>query len=650
MLRARVWRSLLNINDGIPCLKVVGISEGDVTCLSPLTLEPLNADFDGDTVAIYRIHDQKALKELEKNAFMMNNISYDHNGDFIQRIRLENLYPAYLLLNSTPNTEMSITCPSLEKLPTSFETTLNFNRPVLINGRSFAYGLCLFNKWCGFKTVKITGFMKADQISKEIYKDSNSNSEYHDRLNDLNKKLLWYVSTHPTESITLSLDEIAELNMGVHKNLMSKLPYNPYIGQHIYEAITHRIYDDIPEKHQLKKLTKIKIQRTQLSRMIGAIGYIADDQNIVNSQPLTESIFGGLDKDMFFLTAMGTRKGIVDKSKATPNSGYLERSMVINLSPVEIDMEDCGTSIRFQIKILSVSHVKSLIGRWHHDYDKSKDVVYNPKNINTEVGKTYYFRSPITCGNPDFKICRKCFGKYHIPTPNVGILAGQYIAERMTQLSMRTFHTSGSCTLPTNKEVVDIIYKNLEDLNSKRMLFLDDEGSTIILNRILTEQEVRIFANIEGYKGVHTDDGRTYIMYSNKYRVVNKDVTQVIQTVNQLLRRQDTKDLINISEVYHEYIDNVLDVGQIYSSFVEIVLCNMYLTKDNKIIRYALQTNPNAIAHHKLSIKKLHTVVSKLLGLLYEPNEVSIGNYLTTTTLPQQSETILEKVWNNDIT
>ena len=322
--------------------------------------------------------------------------------------------------------------------------------------------------------------------------------------------------------------------------------------------------------------------------------------------------------------------------------------MVINLSPIEIDMEDCGTIMTLPIKIINETHVKSLIGRWYHDYDKSMDVLYNPKKIKNEVGKRYHFKSPITCGNPDFKICRKCFGKYYIPTPNVGILAGQYIAERMTQLSMRTFHTSGSCTLPTNPKIIDLIYNYLEDLKIN-YLNSNVDGSTLILSIELNEQQIELFKEVEGFCEYVIDNGKTHIMYSNIYHVENRDVTQVIKSINKLLKRQSPKDLMEIDEVYQQYIETVLEIGQIYSSFVEIVLCNMYLTKDNQVIRYPLQLNPKVQIHHKLSIKKLHTVVSKLLGLLYEPNEISISNYSSTTKLPQQKNTILERVWNNDI-
>jgi len=205
----------------------------------------------------------------------------------------------------------------------------------------------------------------------------------------------------------------------------------------MYEGLTSRAYDMIPDDYKIKKLTKIKIRKAQLARLIATIGYIADDKNIIDSKPISESILSGLDQDTFFRTAYGTRKGIVDKSQITPKSGYLERSLVINLSPITIDQEDCGTNFGFKIKLVDINHVKSLRFRWYSN--RGNWEIYNPIDLQSEVGLERVFRSPITCQNPDFKICRKCFGHYpSIQSPYAGILAGQYISERLTQLSMRT--------------------------------------------------------------------------------------------------------------------------------------------------------------------------------------------------------------------
>jgi len=530
---------------------------------------------------------------------------------------------------------------------------MNYNNIVSLNNQTVSYGICLFNKWAGFRKVVVKSYISPDSISRAIYEDSVDNDEYHTRLYNLSKRLMWYVSIHSKDVLSLSLKQINELNMGEHKKLLHKLPNNPYIGQHVYTAVTKRIYDEIPDHHHLKKLTKIKVSKTQLSRLIGAIGYVADDQNMVAPEPIRESVFNGLSPDLFFQTAQGTRKGIVDKSRATPDSGYLERSLVINLSPIELDMDDCGTKIGLRIEIQSKEHAHSLIRRYYHDYEIGQDILYQPRNLQDEIGKVYIFKSPITCCNPDFKICRKCFGDYNITTPNVGILAGQYIAERLTQLSMRTFHTSGSCTIPVNDRVVDILEAHIKDIQINPDQFKQFNGikdaSVLILSTILEDQDLKLFQDIHGYVDFFILDNDTYMLYLNTGKIMNYDVTQIIRSVNEILRKQVGKKIEPITDTYAKFIKNTLSVGTIYSSFVELVLCNMYLTKDDEILRYALQRDINSVPFTKLSIKKLHRAISKLLGLLYEPNEISINGYDTNNNIPQTRNTILEQLWSNMI-
>lgn len=143
---------------------------------------------------------------------------------------------------------------------------------------------------------------------------------------------------------------------------------------------------------------------------------------------------------------------LVDKNRSTPESGYLERSMVLNLSPIEIAEDDCETNFGLVIKIQSKNHAITLVGKYYSTYNPTfvskigitkaiNDwVLFTEKDIDSSIGKTFVFRSPITCQTSNFKICKKCFGEYPgIKSNLVGIIAGQSIAERMTQLSMRTF-------------------------------------------------------------------------------------------------------------------------------------------------------------------------------------------------------------------
>ena len=143
-------------------------------------------------------------------------------------------------------------------------------------------------------------------------------------------------------------------------------------------------------------------------------------------------------------------KYICDKNRATPMSGYLERSLVLNLSPEEFSEDDCKTNFGLVITIKSKDHALSLIGKYYGDIKQNSITnaglgcidgewkLFTEDNVEDSINKTFIFRSPITCQTANFKICRKCFGEINIQSPFIGIITGQSIAERLTQLSMRT--------------------------------------------------------------------------------------------------------------------------------------------------------------------------------------------------------------------
>ena len=139
-----------------------------------------------------------------------------------------------------------------------------------------------------------------------------------------------------------------------------------------------------------------------------------------------------------------------DKNRATPMSGYLERSLVLNLSPEEFSEDDCKTNFGLVITIKSKDHALSLVGKYYGNIKPNtisnagiasvdnEWKLFTEDDVESSINKTFIFRSPITCQTKNFKICKKCFGEIHIHSPFIGIITGQSIAERLTQLSMRT--------------------------------------------------------------------------------------------------------------------------------------------------------------------------------------------------------------------
>ncbi len=104
----------------------------------------------------------------------------------------------------------------------------------------------------------------------------------------------------------------------------------------------------------------------------------------------------------------------------------MERTLTMALSVVELDEDDCNTAYGFNITINDLKHARSLVGRYYKITANDEWKLFSQGDISKYIDNTLMFRSPITCFNDHYKICKKCFGYYpRIKTPYVGIIAGQ---------------------------------------------------------------------------------------------------------------------------------------------------------------------------------------------------------------------------------
>lgn len=111
----------------------------------------------------------------------------------------------------------------------------------------------------------------------------------------------------------------------------------------------------------------------------------------------------------------------------------------MSLSPIEIAEEDCGCTTGLYITPFSKQHVHCLAGKYYKKLATDEWQLLNGTEYDL-INQRIMIRSPMTCKTENFRICNKCFGRKPIRTPYIGVVAGQVITERLTQLLMRSFH------------------------------------------------------------------------------------------------------------------------------------------------------------------------------------------------------------------
>lgn len=194
-------------------------------------------------------------------------------------------------------------------------------------GELFSYGICLFNKFCGFDKVIIsTSISKRNnnQISEEIYKYyNNDNKKFYDVLANLEAKLFFFISS-TSHTPSLDVEDMINLKDDHADKIFKNLPDNNILlGYYIVEALTNKILDNMNKDSSLYKLYKSgsRFSKAQLTRSTVLIGYSANADNIVIPKPIKSSLLEGLSEEQYFMVAPATRKSIKDKSRHTPNSG-----------------------------------------------------------------------------------------------------------------------------------------------------------------------------------------------------------------------------------------------------------------------------------------------------------------------------------------
>jgi DNA-directed RNA polymerase subunit beta' len=139
---------------------------------------------------------------------------------------------------------------------------------------------------------------------------------------------------------------------------------------------------------------------------------------------------------------------MIDRAVQTSEPGAFSKELMSTVVDVVVSKVDCGTHKGIELPIDSTEvYDRHLAGDQHgtkHNALVTPEIV---KSLRQHHAKAVKVRSPLTCEATN-GVCSMCHGideRGKLPAigDNVGAKAGQAIAEPMTQMVMRTFHTGG---------------------------------------------------------------------------------------------------------------------------------------------------------------------------------------------------------------
>lgn len=209
---------------------------------------------------------------------------------------------------------------------------------------------------------------------------------------------------------------------------------------------------------------------TQVRQLVGMRGLMSDSSGQIVEKAIGANFREGLSVTDYIISSYGARKGLVDTSIKTADSGYLTRRLVEVVQSTIISELDCRTVRGLVLTIKTSQNFEILttlkekaIGRILASpiYIPGKNIIIAKKNqqITSNIVEklielkipNIVIRSALTC-ECRRAVCQQCYG-LHLASGNlvdlgesVGLIAAQSIGEPGTQLTMRTFHTGGIVT------------------------------------------------------------------------------------------------------------------------------------------------------------------------------------------------------------
>ncbi len=255
----------------------------------------------------------------------------------------------------------------------------------------------------------------------------------------------------------------------------------------------------------------------QIRQLCGMRGLMASPSGKIIAIPVRSNFLEGLSVLEYFLSSHGARKGFMDRSLNTAESGYLFIRLINAAQSVIVTQADCGThdsllvtQAESQAQGLADSRSR-LIGRVLAKAIPGVDFLVAGSELDEDkVDRLLSMeiqqvpvRSVLGC-QARRGVCQACYG-HDLWTRSlvdlgtaVGIVAAQSIGEPSTQLTMRTFHTGGVAGVSDITQGLPRVEELFESRMPKEAAILSEIDGTVAITKKKDEYIVRVVSPLVG--------------------------------------------------------------------------------------------------------------------------------------------------------
>ena len=485
--------------------------------VNPLVAKGFGFDFDGDTMSLHVPVSEKAVKEAYG---MLPSRNLFKAGDKAHMINLDQDYQLGLYYLSVPEKHSNKSFSSIEAAEKEIkdkQTTFNFNGKKMTLGQYYIneplpHALQDYSRVMSSKIVKglletlyqehSTDFQKVVDAWKELGRDYAVERGSTVSITDM------VVNRKYRDDIIAKYEKLQTPKMTKHEveALYTKAKAEIELKQDELVGNKNNFYDMLRAGS-----TSRKDQVTQIISMPGVFKNVHGEPIPF---PVKRGWAEGLDTFDYWNQSYGARKGVVDRSVNTAESGALNKELLFNTKGLLVVELDCNTPEGIEIdadskEVMDRYLAAGVPGVAERNALVDQDVI--AKSSRKGI-KTFKVRSPLTCES-ESGVCVKCYGLMANGTPprigeNVGVIDSQALTERSTQLTMQTFHSGG---VAGGKGGITAGFPRLEQL-----LFVPQ---TIADKAVLAEENGRILSisdNPAGGKDVRVGEKKYYIPRDRK--------------------------------------------------------------------------------------------------------------------------------------
>jgi DNA-directed RNA polymerase beta subunit/DNA-directed RNA polymerase beta' subunit len=478
--------------------------------LNPLVYGGLNADNDGDTLAVFAPITTAAKNELRDKMRPSKNLWNYANLQVEPGISHEGILGISRMTKPSKTENSVAEFASLDLAHKAFlANKIEINDFITIGGKKTTLGKAqLSSALPGSMTIEeleekkivptlpsVFGYAKKDVANMLKHIAINQPDEFAKTANTL-RKMGQFSATMTGATIRMEdlrpilVKERQQAEEGMFKELSDTRgikdareredKVKSIMGKWVREinAKAKDVFDKSPDNVNAElTLTGARIKPAQLQQVLVAPMALYDTNGKVIDSPVMRSYSEGQDVAGYVSSLHGARMGTVSKVIQVQEPGYLTKQLVNTALDQTITQEDCGTNrsvpvsltqdaddvegrvLANQVKIGNKSFAKGTV--------ITAVIRDEMKRMSDSADVTLPARSPLTCRSKA-GICQKCAGflpngSTYAIGHNFGINAAQSIGERSTQMMLSLFHEGGVYN-PDAKAGAKDIYKQASSL------------------------------------------------------------------------------------------------------------------------------------------------------------------------------------------